>query len=195
VRAGTAAAGVVAAAVLLLAACGGSGDEPGLGAGGAEATNRADVPFDRAFIDAMVPHHEGAIAMARVAMEAGLSEPELVEIADAVVATQQEEIDRMRSWREEWYGSAEIDPEGAAALGLSAAEMGMQHDAHELASAGDVDAAFAAMMIDHHEGAVTMAGLALERAEHEEIRQLAREIVDAQEREIAVMRRHAGMHH
>jgi uncharacterized protein (DUF305 family) len=177
------------AAVTLLGACGGTDEaEP-------ETPAEAEVPFDRAFIDAMVPHHEGAIEMARVAKEAGLSEPELVAIADAIIATQQEEIDRMRAWRAEWYGSAEIDPEGAAALGLSEAEMGMEHDAHGLASAEDVDATFAAMMIDHHEGAVTMARLALGRAGHEEIRQLSEEIIAAQEDEIGVMRRHAGMHH
>ena len=51
------------------------------------------------------------------------------------------------------------------------------------------------MMIDHHTGAITMARLALERAEHNEIRDIATRIIEVQEREIAVMESHAGMQH
>jgi uncharacterized protein (DUF305 family) len=176
-------------AALLIAGCGGDDAVEETRAGS------ADVPFDRAFIDAMVPHHEGAIEMADAAKQAGLSEPELVEIADAIIATQQDEIDQMREWRREWFGSADIDPAGADALAMSAEEMGMHHDASALHDAEDVDAMFASMMIDHHLGAVAMARLAEQRSEREEIRRLAREIIDAQEREIEVMRRHAAGDH
>jgi len=174
---------------LLLAAAGcGGGDDEG---GGEQA-----VPFDQAFIDGMVPHHQEAIAQAKAARAAGLSQPELVQIADAIIATQQEEIDRMVEWRKAWYGSGEIDPNGAAALGLSDLQMGMQHDAVDLSAAEDVDQAFAAMMIDHHQGAITMASLALDRAEHGEIKELAQAVIDAQEAEIDVMEAHAmGMNH
>lgn len=171
------------ALALGLAACGG-GDDSGRDAEGAD--------FDRAFIDAMVPHHESAIEMALAAKEAGLSQPELVEVADAILATQQEEIDRMKAWREEWFGSAEVDPNGAAALGLSESEMGMQHDPGSFTTSTDVDADFAQMMITHHEGAIAMAKLAEERAGRDELKELAGEIVGAQEREIEVMRPHAG---
>jgi uncharacterized protein (DUF305 family) len=148
-------------------------------------------PYDRAFIDAMVPHHEQAIAMAQEAKQAGLVEPELVRIADDVISTQQDEIDRMRAWREEWYGSSEIDPDGADALGLTMEEMGMAHEAGTIAAADDVDAAFAAGMIAHHEGAITMASAALEEAGHEELVELAQAIVQAQTAEVATMRPHA----
>ena len=74
--------------------------------------------------------------------------------------------------------------------------MGMQHDADELANSTDIDADFAQMMIPHHQGAITMAKLAKERAEHEELKELADAIIEAQEREIDVMRPHAsGEHH
>ena len=59
-------------------------------------------PFDKAFIDAMIPHHESAIEMANVAL--GESEnPEIREIAEAIVDAQEREIEQMRSWRDEWY--------------------------------------------------------------------------------------------
>jgi uncharacterized protein (DUF305 family) len=73
--------------------------------------------------------------------------------------------------------------------------MGMQHDAGDLSSADDVDATFATMMIDHHNGAIAMAELARTKGQHAEIRELAAAIIEAQEREVATLREHATVHH
>jgi uncharacterized protein (DUF305 family) len=62
-------------------------------------------PFDRAFIDAMIPHHQGAIQMARAELAKGVN-PELRRIARDVVAAQAKEISEMNSWRRQWYGAA-----------------------------------------------------------------------------------------
>lgn len=61
-------------------------------------------PFDRAFIDMMVPHHQGAIRMARIELAAGES-PELTKLAEAIIAAQAREIEQMSSWRVDWYGA------------------------------------------------------------------------------------------
>ena len=180
---------VIAVLVLLVAGCGGDDDASDDQA--APGTVSSAVPFDRSFIDAMVPHHRAAIDMANEAKTAGLSRPELIEVADDIIASQQREIDQMLGWRESWYGSRDVDPDGAAALGLSDAEMGMDHDPGMIAEAEDVDAAFAAAMIPHHESAVAMARLAQERGQHDEVKELADEIIEAQEREIEVLRPHA----
>ena len=172
--------------VLLLGACGGSDEES------STSGTPTGAAFDQAFIDAMVPHHEGAIEMATAAKEAGLSQPELVKVADDILATQQLEINQMKDWRGEWFGSSTIDPKGAAALGLSESQMGMEHDADALTTSGDVDTDFAQMMITHHQGAIEMAKLAADNAEHDEIKDLAEEIISAQERELEIMRPHAG---
>ncbi len=181
------AAGVaIGTIVLLLAACGGGDSSSDAG-----ATPSGDA-FDKAFIDAMVPHHESAIEMATAVKEAGLSQPDLVKVADDILATQQLEINQMKDWRGEWFGSRTIDPKGAAALGLSDSQMGMQHDADALMTSGDVDTDFAQMMITHHQGAIDMAKLAADKAEHDELKDLAEEIINAQEREIEAMRPHAS---
>jgi uncharacterized protein (DUF305 family) len=59
-------------------------------------------PFDRAFIDEMIPHHESAIAMAEVAHRE-TDNPQIREIADDIVTAQEREIKQMKQWREEWY--------------------------------------------------------------------------------------------
>ena len=189
--------GIVVLLVLSLAACGGSSDSGSNSSAGA-GPPKGDA-FDKAFIDAMVPHHESAIEMARAAKEAGLTQPDLIAVADAILATQQSEIDQMTSWRGDWFGSSEIDPKGGEALGFSDSEMGMSAThggADALMNSGDVDTDFAQMMITHHNGAIAMAKLADDRAGHEELKELAGQIIEAQEREIEVMRNHAaGMSH
>jgi uncharacterized protein (DUF305 family) len=60
-------------------------------------------PFDRAFVDMMIPHHQGAIRMARGELAKG-GDPQLRTIAKAIVADQAKEIGQMNSWRTKWYG-------------------------------------------------------------------------------------------
>ena len=59
--------------------------------------------FDKAFIVAMVPHHQGAITMARRLQVGGKNE-ELREMSRAIVVAQTAEIESMRAWYEDWYG-------------------------------------------------------------------------------------------
>lgn len=52
----------------------------------------------------------------------------------------------------------------------------------------DFDSAFLTEMIAHHKSAVEMAELSAANAKHDEIKQLSRDIIDAQEKEIREMR-------
>jgi uncharacterized protein (DUF305 family) len=186
---------VVLAAVALVAAGCGGGDGSAGPAGGGE-TVAGQVPFDQAFIDAMVPHHREAIEMAEAAKKRGLTQPDLDKIADDIIASQQREIDQMLEWRERWFGSRKLGPVLPEVLGVPESKLGMEHgSADEVAGAADVDAKFAEMMIPHHEGAIAMAGAAKERAQHEEVKNLAEAIVDAQEREITTMKEHTSPEH
>ena len=61
-------------------------------------------PFDRQFIDMMIPHHQGAIRMARIELADG-SDDETKNLANNIIAAQSHEIAQMNRWREEWYGA------------------------------------------------------------------------------------------
>jgi uncharacterized protein (DUF305 family) len=187
---------VLAAVVAFLAvSCGGDDDgaEP---AGDQQTVASGQVPFDQAFIDAMVPHHREAIDMAKAAKARGLTQSDLNEIANDIIASQQREIDQMLEWREQWFGSRTIGPVLPEVLGVPENELGMEHgSADEVAGAVDVDMTFAEMMIAHHEGAIAMAEAAQERGQHKEVKELAAAIIEAQEREIGIMEEHAAGEH
>lgn len=59
-------------------------------------------PFDKAFIDQMTVHHQGAVAMAKAQL-AGGENPELEKIARAIVSAQEKEIAELAQWRADWY--------------------------------------------------------------------------------------------
>lgn len=61
-----------------------------------------EKPFDKAFIDSMIPHHQSAIQMANVALEKS-DNPRVKDLAGNIVEAQEREISQMRTWRENWY--------------------------------------------------------------------------------------------
>jgi uncharacterized protein (DUF305 family) len=137
-----------------------------------------ETPFDAMFIDGMIEHHQGAIDMAEMALDQAEHE-EIRSLADTIIAAQSSEIKQMQSWRTEWY------PDLAATEGM-AMDMGQMSISED--EAIPFDQRFLEAMISHHQGAIDMAEMALEQAEHEEIRTLAASILEVQSVEIKQMR-------
>lgn len=169
-----------AAAVVLLAI--GSGGCGSSGADGDEFTP-ADVDFARQ----MIPHHAQAVEMAGMLPPDGVS-PELVDLAAAIAGAQQPEIDRMTAMLGRW-GFIAPPLEGGHAHEM--AGMLSEDDLAELgvSTGAEFERMWLTMMIEHHEGAIDMAAVQLADGADTEARELAQEIVDAQQAEIAQMER------
>jgi uncharacterized protein (DUF305 family) len=61
----------------------------------------ADAGFDLRFLDAMIPHHEGAVVMAKEAL-AKSKRPEVRKLAQNIIASQEAEIKQMKGWKKTW---------------------------------------------------------------------------------------------
>ncbi len=154
---------------------------PDMGHMGASHTETGTLD-DQQFITMMIPHHQMAIDMARIALERA-EHPELKQAAQNIISAQQREIDQMTAWRHEWFG----DTTPGASAPLTAGQMGMDMDMNALKTAEPFDKAFIDGMIPHHEGAITMAKAMLPATQRPEIKDLANQIITAQEGEISQM--------
>ena len=61
--------------------------------------------FDLAFVEMMAAHHQGAIDMANTELKAG-SLPEVKQLAQQVIDSQQKEIDQLDQWKKEWSATS-----------------------------------------------------------------------------------------
>ncbi len=151
-------------------------------------------PFDLQFIDQMIMHHQGAI-MSSEHMIADSERAELRQLAENIQKSQSEQIEQMRAWREQWYPDAEPTsemPDSAQMDGMMGSAhmeemMGEGHTQEGMMSSDATDSMFLRMMIPHHQSAIDISEQALERAEHPELRELARKIIDEQTAEIGLM--------
>lgn len=156
----------------------------------------ASVEFDQLYIDMMIPHHQSIIALAQAA-EDRLTDDRLQTIAANIITAQQAEIEELRSYREQWYGSPDPMPMDEGMMGMmmemmpvmgNMASMQMLMDPNALVAsfcaAEDPDLAFIDLTIPHHEMAIVASEAALEQATHPEIQEVAQQVIDAQQREI-----------
>ncbi len=177
----------------------------GLGWGAMPMSQRS---ADAHFIVMMIPHHEGAIAMAELAKIRALR-PEIKALAKRIAASQGREIAQMRQWYRQWYNS-EVpgwNRSGSHGMGMgagygTAAGMGMGRGTgmgwglpgmatslEGLKSAPDFDRAFIELMIPHHRMGVMMASHAQWGTVHPKLRELEAAMVRVQSEEIEQMAR------
>jgi uncharacterized protein (DUF305 family) len=75
----------------------------GMDMGTMEIDSDSGKPFDQRFIEAMIPHHEGAINMAKDAQQNAEYE-EIKNLSGEIITAQEAEIGQMRQWLKDWYG-------------------------------------------------------------------------------------------
>lgn len=147
--------------------------------------------IDRNFIEQMIPHHDDAILMAEIALKKA-EHAEIKSLAENIKRTQSEENTKMREWYTSWYDVSV--PENSFGMGMGRGSMmggGMMGDATDittLESAKPFDKEFIEQMIPHHQMAIMMATMLSQGTDREEMKVLARAIIDAQSREIDQMR-------
>jgi len=186
-----------------IAGCGDDETKSGASAGNTAAQSTpATKPaasagaVDQAFVRQMIPHHQMAVEMAKIAQTNG-EHAEIKDLADDIVAAQNKEIDELTKIADE-LGVTADKPMGhsdagmtmaddAEALGLTMDQMGMSMDMHALTEADPFDKAFIAAMTPHHEGAIAMAKAQLSGGEDADLKKISTAIVAAQEKEIAEM--------
>ena len=181
---------VTVTAALVLAACGAAGD--GDGAAGAKATASADAhnAQDVTFAQGMIPHHRQALEMAELAADRA-SSTQVRDLAARIERAQDPEIGKLTGWLRTW--GEDVPEEGATEHGSHGGGMaGMTDDAgmEELAKASGeaFDTAFLTLMVEHHEGAVDMAGTERDKGRYAPAKSLADDIVTGQSAEIAEMK-------
>jgi uncharacterized protein (DUF305 family) len=152
----------------------------------------ADTEFDLRFIDAMIPHHEGAVIMAQEVL-AKSQRPELLELAREIIEAQDQEMAQMQEWRASWYPDAPDTPiawhDGMNhSMPMSPEQLAAMRMDMDLGAADEgFDRRFLEAMIPHHEAAVIMAQEVLEKSTRPEMQQLANDIMTSQQQEIDQM--------
>lgn len=147
--------------------------------------------IDQHFIEQMIPHHDGAIAMANLALQKA-KRPEIKTLAAAIIAAQTAEIQDMNGWYQDWFGTAvpkvSAGMMGGGMMSQGGMHMGGQEDMTALQNAPDFDKAFIEEMIPHHQLAIMMANMLASGTNRPEMQQLAKNIISSQAEEIQQMR-------
>jgi uncharacterized protein (DUF305 family) len=63
--------------------------------------NKTGEDFDKEFLSQMIIHHEGAVDMAKMALE-NASHQEIKDLATAIIEAQEKEISQMKEWQTNW---------------------------------------------------------------------------------------------
>lgn len=151
-----------------------------------------DDEFDLRFVDGMILHHRGAIAMSEAAIT-NSSRPEVKELAQNIIKAQEDEISQMQTWRQAWYPQASADPimydaQMGHTMDMSAEMQSSMRMDGDLGKADDeFDLRFINGMIPHHDGALVMAEQGLKNSDRPEIQQVSNDILKTQQVEIDLM--------
>ncbi|MPY61040.1 DUF305 domain-containing protein [Streptomyces spongiae] len=185
----------LSAGALLLTACGGGDDMGGMDHGGGKSSASAEAgsgsgagsasfnDADVAFAQMMIPHHEQALEMARLA-DGRASDETIKDIAAKVEQAQDPEIRTMTGWLTSWKQPTAVE----SMPGMEHGGDGMMSEADmtglKAMKGADFDKMFAEMMIEHHEGAISTAKAERAEGKNADAKKLAEAVVTTQSAEI-----------
>ena len=151
--------------------------------------------LDAHFIEQMIPHHEDAITMGKLA-QTKAKRSEIKQLAQNIIESQSKEINQMKDWYKMWFGkdvpigNQVMNQHGmmGSKSGMHMGMMGDETDMVRLEQAADFDKEFIVEMIPHHQMAVMMTNMLLQGTNRPEMKQLGEDIIAAQTKEINQMR-------
>jgi uncharacterized protein (DUF305 family) len=186
-----AAVGVVAAGALVLSACSSNSDGMGgMDHGSSKSSATAAAPAkaghfndaDVTFAQSMIPHHQQAVEMAQLA-DGRASDSEVKDIAAKIEKAQDPEIKTMTGWLQSWgKPTAMGDMPGMNMGDGMMSDKGMKE--LKAMKGREFDKMFAQMMIDHHNGAISMAKTEQNRGQNADAKKMADGIVTGQSAEV-----------
>ena len=188
--------GLLAAAALALSGCGEQDSPAGSAIPESEPFNQADVDF----ATEMVPHHAQALLMVDSAAPRDDLSPEVAALVEKIRTEQTGEIEVMTDLLEDWGQPIPDNPRDHGGLehgstddmdmpGLATEE---EMAALDRASGVEFEELWLEMMIEHHEGAITMAQDEFDAGEDADAVSLAEGIISAQADEVGRMERLLG---
>ncbi|MFJ4005198.1 DUF305 domain-containing protein [Streptomyces sp. NPDC090023] len=178
-------------AVVLLAACGGEQHTGAHGAPAASAGTDAHNAQDVTFAQGMIPHHQQALEMARLAPSHAAS-AEVKALAARIEKAQDPEIRTMTGWLKSWGQEPPMAGMDHSRHGGMAGMSGMMSaddmTALEKSTGADFDQRFLTLMIAHHQGAVEMARTEKAKGRDGRATKMADDVIAAQSAEIKQMK-------
>jgi uncharacterized protein (DUF305 family) len=146
--------------------------------------------IDRAFISAMVLHHEAAIEMAQVEVQRG-QRAEVKQLAQQIISAQESEIKELQQIAQQDFNftpstTLPVTTQQGVLMGQPIL-MDFHQDINDLKSASDPDTMFVQMMIPHHAMAIVQADTQLMYGSNRRLKTISQSIISAQSYEIGEM--------
>ncbi|MEO9249365.1 DUF305 domain-containing protein [Citricoccus nitrophenolicus] len=166
--------------------------------GSAEEISAEHNDADVMFAQMMLPHHEQAVEMSEMLLAKDDIPAEVADFAQQVIDAQGPEIERMNAMLTAWDAEPMADMEGMEGMeGMDHGGMSGMMSEEDMAALEEAQGAEAArlyleQMTAHHEGAVDMAQDQVDNGQNPQAVQLAEQVIDAQEAEIAEMEQMLG---
>lgn len=174
------------------------------------APTPADISAEAGFARDMGDHHQQAVDMAFIIRD-NSQDTAVRELAFDIINTQSTQRGMMMGWLEQWgLQQTTVRPAMAWMDKKQGASASGGHDSMPLSESGDArmpgmaspdeidrlrgitgqdaEVLFMQLMVRHHTGGITMAKGVLDRTDRDEVRRLARAIVNGQQAEIDLLR-------
>jgi uncharacterized protein (DUF305 family) len=115
-----------------------------------EMSHQMEVASEKEFISLMIPHHQEAVDSSQFILDK-VQTPELKTFLESVISLQTQEIEQMKNWYKDWYGTDYQTDKNYHS---------MMSDFSKI-PADQIEQTYIKEMIGHHLGAVQMANSVL----------------------------------